>query len=532
MKVCIMQPPYSTDFARSDEHFQLELEMLDQCDESLDLIVMPESCDIPCLAHTLEQRMESVNKYNEKLLAKVSETAKRCNAVIFVNARYKSEKGYINTTYAFDREGNIAGKYFKQHPTPGEIAGPERDNDYAFVHSQPDIVVIDGIRYAFLTCYDFYFYEAFANIARQKPDVIIGCSHQRSDTHLALSIIGQFLAYNTNAYLVRSSVSMDENSDIGGGSMVVAPTGEMLLHMYSRVGMETVEIDPHKKYYKPAGFGNPLAAHFEYIEQGRRPWKYRPGGSAIVVPDSAMPYPRVCAHRGFNSVAPENSLPAYGAAVAMGAEEIEFDLWFTKDGEVVSIHDSTLDRVSNGTGSVWEYTYEELLQFDFGSKRGDAFAGMKIPTFEQILQKFACHTVMNIHLKTGGDKPEYLDKVVQLIHKYDCEQYVYFMTGDDELMERLRQEYPHIKRCMGGGTRDKRWHIVERALEHDCCKVQLMKGYFDQAMVDKAKANGIITNVFWSDDPEETRQFLDMGIDVILTNDYNRIAQVVAEYKK
>ena len=48
--------------------------------------------------------------------------------------------------------------------------------------------------------------------------------------------------------------------------------------------------------------------------------------------DATMPYPRVCAHRGFNTIAPENSLPAYGAAVAMGAEEIEFDLWFTKDG--------------------------------------------------------------------------------------------------------------------------------------------------------------------------------------------------------
>ena len=50
---------------------------------------------------------------------------------------------------------------------------------------------------------------------------------------------------------------------------------------------------------------------------------------------------------------PENSLPAFGAAVAMGAEEIEFDFWFTKDGEVVSIHDSPLDRASGGTGNIW-----------------------------------------------------------------------------------------------------------------------------------------------------------------------------------
>ena len=73
----------------------------------------------------------------------------------------------------------------------------------------------------------------------------------------------------------------------------------------------------------------------------------------------------------------------------------EFDLWYTKDGEVVSIHDPTLDRVSNGTGKVWEYTLDELRALDFGAKCGEAFRGMRIPTFEDILKKFACHCVMN-----------------------------------------------------------------------------------------------------------------------------------------
>ncbi len=533
MKVCVIQPPYYTDYSRSEECFRLELEMLDRCDPSMDLIVLPESSDMPSLNHNQAERLLSIQKYNAAILEKAAETARRCDAVVFVNARSQTEQGaYINTTYAINRQGEVVGMYKKEHPTAGEVAMPEGDCSYSFQHSVPYTVEIDGLRYAFLTCYDFYFYEAFSNIARQRPDIIIGCSHQRSDTHLALEIIGQFLCYNTNAYLVRASVSMDENSDIGGGSMVVAPTGEILLNMKSRVGMECAEFDPHHKYYKPAGYGNPPAAHFEYIEKGRRPWKYRPGGSAMVCPDHWMPYPRVCAHRGFNTIAPENSLPAYGAAVAMGAEEIEFDLWFTKDGQVVSLHDPTLDRVSNGTGNVWEYTYEELLQFDFGCKHAPEFAGIKIPTFEDILKKFACHTVMNIHLKTAGEKPEYLQKVMDLVHKYDCQQYVYFMTGDDELLERLQREYPEMLRCCGGGSRDKRWHIVERAIKYGCQKLQFFKGYFDEAMVKKAKAHGIITNVFWSDDPEETRRFLDMGIDVILTNDYNRISQVVAAYKK
>ena len=68
--------------------------------------------------------------------------------------------------------------------------------------------------------------------------------------------------------------------------------------------------------------------------------------------------------------------------------------------------------------------------------------------------------------------------------------------------------------------------MVERAIEYDCKKIQLFKGYFDQAMIDKAHDNGILCNVFWSDDPEEARRFFEMGIDTVLTNDYLAISRV------
>ena len=96
----------------------------------------------------------------------------------------------------------------------------------------------------------------------------------------------------------------------------------------------------------------------------------------LVPDDLSMPYPRICAHRGFNTVAPENSLPAFGAAIAMGADEIEFDVRFTADGVPVSIHDPSLDRVSNGTGLVEEKTFAELEQLDFGVKCAPQFAGL------------------------------------------------------------------------------------------------------------------------------------------------------------
>ena len=534
MKVCIIQPPYSTDYSLSEQHFLTELELLDACDGSMDIIVMPEACDVPCLAHSPEDSYASAARFNAPIIEKVKETARRCNAMVFINARSFHEKGQRNTTYAIDRGGNIVGMYHKQHLTPGEVFKLRLDHDYSFEFEEPTVIEMEGFRFAFLTCYDFYFYEEFANIARQNVDFVIGCSHQRSDTHSALEIMSRFLAYNTNAYVLRASVSMDESSDIGGASMIVAPNGDVLTNLYSKVGMATVEIDPRAKYYKPAGFGNPLAAHYEYIEKGRRPWKYRPGGSAIARHDHIMPYPRVCAHRGFNTIAPENSLPAFGAAIAMGAQEIEFDLWYTTDGVVVSSHDSKLDRVSDGTGRIYEHSYEELLTYDFGFKFGEKFKGMKILTFEEILKKFSCHCVMNIHVKTVDNKHpadgEFLKKIIALVRKYDCEKYIYFMSGNDFVLEQLIDLAPDLSRCCGGG--DAPYEMVERAVKYGCKKIQLVKGKFTEDMIARAHEQGIACNIFWSDDPEETARFLDMGIDTILTNDYCQISQVVEAREK
>lgn len=529
MKVCIVQPPYSTDFTRSDEYFKWEMETFDKCDSSMDLIVFPECTDVPCMAHSAEDVVESYEKYFDTIYEKACETAKRCDAVVFFNAHNKTEKGLYNTTFGIDREGNLAGIYNKQHLTPKEVAVYDMVSDYSFEHSAPTVVEIDGLRYGFLTCYDFYFYEAFPTLARQNLDIIIGCSHQRSDKQSALETMSRFCAYNCNAYVVRASVSMGEDNEIGGGSCVVGPDGEVIVDMKGRVGLEAVEIDPKKKYYKPAGFGNPDAAHHEYIEAGRRPWKYRPAGSAIVCHDDVMGYPRICAHRGFNTIAPENSMAAFGAAIAMGAEEIEFDLWWTKDGEIVSIHDDRLDRVSDGTGLVYEHTLEKLKQLDFGAKFGERFAGMRILTFEEILKKFACHVIMNIHIKTRSNTEEYdeglMEKIIALIDKYDCRKWVYFCSGNDNLLRLAKRMAPDIKCCVGGG--DARWKLVERAVEMGCEKIQLFKPDFDQSMIDRAHENGIRVNVFWSDDLEETKRFLEMGIDTILTNDYNLISQAI-----
>ncbi len=531
MKACIIQPPYSMDTSYSDEYFAFKLQMLDQCDDSIDIIVLPEYSDVPCATSTKEETFFYHKKYINTLLDKCIETAKRCKSLVFVNALYDVGGNYRNTTYAYNQKGELVGKYFKKHLPPLEQEVLELDSDYTFEFSEPYILEIDGLRYGFLTCYDFYFYEAFANIAKQNVDIIIGCSLQRSDSHDAIETMCRFLAYNTNAYVLRSSVSFSEDSDICGASMAVSPYGKVLINMKGSFGMETVTFDPKDKYYKPAGFGNPDAAHYEYIEYGRKPWQYRPAGSAMIKNEKLLGYPRVCAHRGFSVVAPENSMPAFGAAIALGAEEIEFDLWPTADGEIVSIHDRSLDRVSNGAGLVTDHTFKELAQFDFGSKFGEKFKGLRIVKFEDILHKFSGQVIMNIHIKPlTYDNTSYpedaMKKIIGLLKKYGAEQHAYFMLETDTQIQQFKKYAPEIPICVGHlGNRP--WEIVDRAIEFGCEKVQLFKPYFNKEMIDKAHKHGIKCNVFWSDDPKETKDFLDMGIDTILTNDYNLISQCV-----
>lgn len=534
MKICVIQPRYSFDEGDLEQCFDGLMDLLDRCDESLDLIVLPEYSDALADVKGKDGFYNAVDKYNVELLERARATAKRCNALLFVNCGYKTEDGIRNTTYAIDREGNIVGRYFKAHPAPSEVktdaeGGHELDVDYSYELSSPYILELEGIRFAFLTCYDFYFYENFARIARENVDVIIGCSLQRTDSHDALSIINKFLCYNTNAYLIRASVSLGEESRLCGCSMVVSPKGEILLNMESNVGLGVCEIDPFSKYYKPAGHMGKLKSHYEYIEEGRRPWLYRNGGPSVVPFDSVMKYPRLCAHRGFNTVAPENSMPAFGAAVALGAEEIEFDLWSTKDGVLVSCHDSTLDRVSDGSGKIYDHTYEELLSLDFGSKHGEKFKGLRIPTFEEILQKFAGRVIMNIHVKIWDANFEdpMIEEIVALIRKYDCEKHIYFMTSSDENIRRVMEYAPDLKVCVGWDGNKDPMSIVDRAIALGAYKVQLFKPYFNQESIDKAHANGILCNVFWADNPDEARRYFRMGVDTVLTNDYLTVFNAV-----
>jgi len=109
------------------------------------------------------------------------------------------------------------------------------------------------------------------------------------------------------------------------------------------------------------------------------------------------------AHRGASGYAPENTLAAFRKAVAMGLGFIETDLQLSRDARFVAIHDDTVNRTTNGQGSVHDLTLAELRRLDAGSWFGSSFVGERIPTLEETLEFAKRHDVVfYLELKPGG----------------------------------------------------------------------------------------------------------------------------------
>ena len=526
MKLCAIQIPYGKTAADADNSIDFLIKSLNECDSSMDLILTPEYSNAPA-TFAPKTMKDYVKTSTPRLIDAAKNAAVRCNAIVAVNYLCEVEKDvFRNTTRVFDRKGNIAGDFYKQHLPVSEITGVEPDISYTQNFRSPEIITVDGIRLGFLICYDSYFTEYIAHLGYCKPDIVLVSSFQRAERQDILRMLSKSLAFTCNSFVLRASVSMGETSDVAGTTLAVSPEGKILGDFGNNTGCFTCEIaDPHFKYMRSNSFGGKMITNDFFVEQGRTPWSYRPTGSMTILPEKKYPYPRVCAHRGFNTVAPENTMPAFGAAIALGAPEIEFDVRFSKDGVPFACHDSRIDRIADGSGDISELNADEIKKLDAGSKFSDKFAGTKIPLMEEILSKFARHTIINLHIKPDGDSyPEWkFRKIYELLKKYDQLEHVYIMASP-EIMKLALEIAPEIPRCMAAFPEP--WDIVERAISYKCQKVQLFKPYFNQEMIDKAHANGILCNVFWSDDPAEAETFFKMGIDTVLSNDYLAISRV------
>lgn len=170
------------------------------------------------------------------------------------------------------------------------------------------------------------------------------------------------------------------------------------------------------------------------------------------------------AHRGASQYAPENTMSAFRKAIELKATGIELDLQRTKDKKIVICHDKELDRISNSTGKICDYTYKELLQFDFGSWFDKKYTGEKIVLFESFAKEFLPKDLtFAIELKAENIEKETLE----IIKRYAIHNNIYITSFEYKILENIRKIEPNIKLS---------WLIKEKISENNIQELLKIRG--------------------------------------------------------
>ena len=185
------------------------------------------------------------------------------------------------------------------------------------------------------------------------------------------------------------------------------------------------------------------------------------------------------AHRGASAYAPENTMTSFRKALQLGANGIELDLQQTKEGKIVVFHDNKIDKKSNGKGKISDYTYKELLDFDFGSWFNLKFKNEKIVLFEDFAKEFLSKELtFAIELKQEGIEKDTLD----IVKKYATHDDIYITSFNFNALKNVRMIDSNIKLS---------WLIEEKINEDNVSKLLKIKGSQICPNAEHASPSGI-----------------------------------------
>jgi len=227
------------------------------------------------------------------------------------------------------------------------------------------------------------------------------------------------------------------------------------------------------------------------------------------------------AHRGWSGKAPENTIPAIQLALREpGIQAIEVDVQLSKDGIPVVIHDFTVDRTTNGSGAVADFTWEELAQLDAGSWFHPSYAGERIPTLEEVLELIrgkGCR--LNIELKKGGNLYQGMEqKVLELIDRCGVRSDVCITSFNHEAIQIVGELDPDIPK--GLIIYGKPLMIREQLRLTGATILSMAYPYLTQEFVTDMINEGI-TMIAWTiDDPEHIRQTMKLHPQLHIATNY------------
>jgi glycerophosphoryl diester phosphodiesterase len=235
------------------------------------------------------------------------------------------------------------------------------------------------------------------------------------------------------------------------------------------------------------------------------------------------------AHRGASYEAPENTLAAFMLAAELGADGIELDVQLSKDGQVVVIHDFTLETTTNGHGPVGAKTLAELQELDAGSRFDPLFAGQQIPTLQEVIDAVGQRLLLNIELKTASVVDSKLAKaVVQTIEENHLLERVVISSFNHLVLRKVRQLNPWIP--IGLLYSPDMSLPLRQTWLRPLLHPEALHPYYemlDPKTVGWAKERGYRIHTWTVDDPGTMWQLMRLGVDLIITNRPDVLRQVI-----
>lgn len=239
--------------------------------------------------------------------------------------------------------------------------------------------------------------------------------------------------------------------------------------------------------------------------------------------------PRVVAHRGGGSLAPENTLGALRLGASMGFRGVEFDVMLAGDGTPVLIHDETLARTTNGEGEVARTPYADLAGLDAGAWKGEQWRGERLPAFVDAGR--LCRSLglwSNVEIKPAkGFERETGAAVARMaaeIWRDDPSQCL-LSSFSAVALEAARDEAPHLPRGYIVRPVADRLDVLERL---GCVSLHCKHQLLDASQVREVRAAGYALLCWTVNDPDIARRVLDWGADGVITDALDRIGPAFA----
>jgi glycerophosphoryl diester phosphodiesterase len=238
--------------------------------------------------------------------------------------------------------------------------------------------------------------------------------------------------------------------------------------------------------------------------------------------------PRVVAHRGNSSVAPQNTLAAFEAAWRAGADAIELDVRLTADRHVVVIHDDVVDETTDGTGRVGELTLEAVRALDAGATFSRAFAGQRVPRFDEVTRLVAERPGVDLLVELKGVwSAQDVLLVTKQVDDAGLAGRVVVQSFWPQTVAALRDAAGHLERALLLALRpdsDDELLAVCADLGVVACNPEVALLADEPGLVGTLHDAGLRTFVWTANEPTAWADLLDLGVDAVVTDQPDRLA--------